>query len=434
MKGRVNQASHVIQLDDEVIIYEEMTETGLVHCRRGCNGTTPAIHQEGVILLWPEVCAAAVEEIKDSPNLFGYYLLDDSPGDAVSALRGLYQIIRKVDPDLSRPVCAGFGDAGSIANFAPGVCDIMLFYWYPVSSTSYHREQTSSEVQRMLSEARERVPGIPFVGIYQAFDGIEAQTGQGVPTPEQLREQMEDFVREGASGLISFLCYVKSLPGWATIEGLAPVIQEVNEEIRATGALHVRPETEAMKQNRIQPTGYWKTPQPLPGVVPAWNVLGPFADVNGEKLDAVYPPDEGVDENAVYPVKFGSARWRVWETKGGILGLSNIYGAAYVGDCTAYMFCNVTSPVTQTVQMRICSDDDALVKMNGKQVYRFDGSRGIEYDKDIVPLTLPEGKSRILVKVHNRKRSMWGLFMRFTDSHGQPLKGLEFSPMHRWPR
>ena len=434
MNGRVNQASHVIQLDDEVIIYEEMMETGLVNCRRGCNGTTPAIHQEGVILLWPEVCAAAVEEIKNSPNLYGYYLLDDSPGDAVSALRGLYQIIRKVDPDLSRPVCAGFGDAGSIANFAPGVCDIMIFYWYPVSSTSYHREQTSSEVQRMLSEARERVPGIPFFGIYQAFDGIEAQTGQGVPTPEQLREQMEDFVREGASGLISFLCYIESLPGWATIEGLAPVIREVNEEIRATGALHVRPETEAMKQNRIQPTGYWTTPQPLPGVVPAWNVLGPFADVNGEKLDAVYPPDEGVDENAVYPVKFGSARWRVWETNGGILGLSNIYGAAYVGDCTAYMFCDVTSPVTQTVQMRICSDDDALVKMNGKQIYRFDGSRGIEYDKDIVPLTLPEGKSRILVKVHNRKRSMWGLFMRFTDSQGQPLNGLEFSPKHRWPR
>ena len=133
-------------------------------------------------------------------------------------------------------------------------------------------------------------------------------------------------------------------------------------------------------------------------------------------------------------MKFGSARWRVWETNGGILGLSNIYGAAYVGDCTAYIFCDVTSPVTQTVQMRICSDDDALVKMNGKQIYRFDGSRGIEYDKDIVPLTLPEGKSRILVKVHNRKRSMWGLFMRFTDSQGQPLNGLEFSPMHRWPR
>ena len=119
---------------------------------------------------------------------------------------------------------------------------------------------------------------------------------------------------------------------------------------------------------------------------------------------------------------------------GGILGLSNIYGAAYIADCTAYMFCDVASPVTQTVQMRICTDDDSIVKLNGKQVYRFDGSRGIEYDKDIVPLTLPEGKSRILVKVHNRKKSMWGLFMRFTDSQGQPLNGLEFSPMHRWPR
>jgi len=432
IRGRVNQASHVIQLDDEIIIYEEMTETGLLNCRRGCNGTAPAIHQEGVILLWPEVCAAAVEEIKDSPNLLGYYLLDDSPGDAVSALRASCQTIRKVDTDSSHLVCAGFGDAGSIANFAPGVCDVMVFYCYPVSTNSYNREQTSDEVQRMLSEARERVPGIPFIGIYQGFDGTEANTGQGPPAPAQLREQMEDFVREGASGLIAYTCYNKSLPGWSVIEGLAPVIQEVNEEIRTTGALHVRPETEAMKRKRIQPAGYWKTPRPLPGVVPAWNVMGPFDDVKGEKLDAVYPPDEGVDENAVYPVKFGSARWRVWETTGGILGLSNIYGSPNIKNCAAYMFCDVTSPVTQTVQMRICTDDDAIVMLNGKQIYRFDGTRGIDYDKDIVPLTLPEGKSRILVKVHNRE-GMWGLFMRFTDSRGLPLNGLEFSPTHRWP-
>lgn len=433
LRGRHDQASHVIQLDDEVILYEEMTETGLVNCRRGFNGTTPAIHQEGVILFWPEECAAAVERIKDSPNLLGYYLLDDSPGDAVSALRASYRIIRKLDKDPSHLVCAGYGDAGSIANFAPGVCDMMVFYWYPVSTTGYHREQTSGEVQRMLSEARERVPGIPFIGIYQAFDGTAATTGQGAPTPEQLREQMEDFVREGASGLIAFICYVKSLPGWATLKGLAPVIQEVNREILTTGALRVRPETEAMKRTRIQPTGYWKTPQPLPGVVPAWHVLGPFADVKGEKLDAAYPPDEGVDESAVYPVKLGSARWRVWESAGGILGLSEIYGGPHVKNCAAYTFCDVTSPIKQTVQMRICTDDDAIVKLNGKQVYRHDGTRGIEYDKEIVSLTLPEGKSRILVKVHNRA-GMWGLFMRFTDLQGAPLNGLEFSPTHRWPR
>ena len=60
----------------------------------------------------------------------------------------------------------------------------------------------------MLSAARARVPGVPFVGIYHAFDGRPAKTGQGLPTPEQLREQLEDFVREGASGLVSFICHL----------------------------------------------------------------------------------------------------------------------------------------------------------------------------------------------------------------------------------
>jgi len=427
MKGPVNRASRVIQLDEELICYEQMTEAGLVNCQRGCNGTAPAMHREGTILLWPELCAAAVKEVKDSPNLFGYYLLDDSPGDAVSALRALYQTIRKVDTDPAHPVCAGFGDAGSIINLAPGVCDIMLFYWYPVSTKSYHREQTSGEVQRMLAEARERVPGIPFIGIYQAFDGRHAETGQGAPTPAQLREQMEDFVREGASGLIAYLCHGNSLPGWDDIEGLAPVIKEANEEIRRTGGLQVRAETRAMARTRNQPVGHWETPRPLPGVVPAWHVLGPFDDVNGERLEAAYPADGDVDESAAYPVKFGSARWRVWETTGGILGLTNIHGGAYVRHCAAYTFCDVTSPVAQTVQMRICTDDDAIVTMNGTPIYRFDGTRGMEPDKDVVALTLPEGKSRIRVKVHNRE-GMWGLFMRFTDAQGRPLNGLEFSP------
>src|SRR5690606_21466520 len=117
--------SNVIQIDDELIRYERMTEQGLENCERGWNGTKPVPHREGVILFWPEECAAEIEQWKDSPNLLGYYVLDDSPGDAVSALRALYATVQRVDPGRRHPVCAGFGDAGSIVNLEPGVCDLM---------------------------------------------------------------------------------------------------------------------------------------------------------------------------------------------------------------------------------------------------------------------------------------------------------------------
>lgn len=424
--GRVDEGAHLVQIDDELIRYEKMTKTELVNCQRGCEGTKPAAHREGIILFWPEACAAEVDRVKNSPNLFGYYVLDDSPGDAVSALRAMYRIIHKHDPGNRHPVCAGYGDAGAVLNFAPGVCDIMLIYQYPVSAGKYDRERTSEEVQQMMAAARGRVPGIPFIGVYQAFDASPGATGRGVPTPGQLREQLEDFVREGACGLIAFLCHNTSLPGWGDLEGLEPVIGKADREILATGGLRVRPETEAMKRKRFEPQGYWKKPRPLPGVVPAWYVLGPFVDTSGKMLEADFPPDHGIDLDGIYPVKFGSARWRVHETTCGTLGLTALW-AEHLKGGMAYTVCDVTSPRRQTVQMRVCSDDDAWVKLNGKEVYRHQGIRGIEFDKDVVPITLPAGRSRLEVKIYNR-RGMWGLFMRFTDRHGHPLKGLRFSP------
>ncbi len=420
--GKNDSKNKVIQLDDELIRYEGMTDEGLTGCERGYGGTTPAAHTEGIILFWPEDFRAEIESIKDSPNLFGYYVLDDSPGDAVSALRGMYKIMKEVDPD--KPVCAGFGDAAAVANLAPGVCDIMMIYWYPVSTARYHRERTAQEVQHMLSEARRKVPGIPFMGIYHAFDGRPANTGQGVPTAEQLREQLEDFVREGASGLVAFICHNDSLPGWADLEPLGTTVQTAIQEIHETGGLRVRPETAAMQQARVQPQGYWKDPQPLPGYVPAWYVVGPFEDPAGALLDTAIPPDQGIDPAAVYPVKFGTAGWRMRTTTAGTLGLSQLYGAIAA---LAYAYCDIESESEQTVQMRICSDDDVWVRINGKEVYRFTGTRGLDFDKEIVSVTLPKGTSRVEVKSNNRG-GMWGIFMRFTDTNGRPLEGLKFSP------
>ncbi|MFA6243658.1 MAG: hypothetical protein WC655_22135, partial [Candidatus Hydrogenedentales bacterium] len=141
--------------------------------------------------------------------------------------------------------------------------------------------------------------------------------------------------------------------------------------------------------------------------------------------DSTFPPDQGIDVNGVYPVKAGMAGWRVRETTSGTLGLSDIYGP--LKNCVAYAFFDVTSATEQTVQMRLCSDDDTSVTVNGREVFRFENSGGLDYDKYILPVKLPAGTSRVQAKVYNRA-GMWGLCMRFTDTQGRPVEGLEFSP------
>ncbi len=416
----------IVQLDDELIRYDEFTAAALKGCERGFGGTEPSAHNEGIFLFMPEECVKEIEEVKDSPNLYGYYVLDDSPGDALSALRAMYKAIWDVDGGASHhAVCAGYGSAGSLCNFAKGVCDLMLIYWYPVSASFYDRCMTGREVQWMLTEARSRVPAIPFVGVYQAYWG----DGAAEPTPGQIREQAEDFVREGACGLIAFACRINHpLSGWADSEPLRKEIGRIHEEIKSTGGLEVRPEPETMASSRIQPTGFWEKPRRIAGLVPAWYVIGPFDDVERKGLDAEFPPERELKLDATYEGKFGPVHWIARDTIAGSVGLGEIYGnQRLTSHAVAYSACTISCPDDKNVLMKLGSDDDVLAWFNGKEVWRHEGTRGLGRDDDVVPLELPSGESRILLKVYNRE-GMWGFFLRFTDQEGRPLEGLGFSP------
>ncbi len=420
--------SGLVQIENELIRYTDRTDSVLQGCTRGADDTDPAAHNEGIILFWPEACEAEVRRVMESPNLYGYYVLDDSPGDALSALKAMYAAIRRVDPDPKRhPVCAGYGSAGSLCNFAPGVCDVMMIYWYPVSDRGYDRDMISHEVQWMLTSARQRVPGIPFFGVYQAFDA--SGDPPAVPTPEQLREQLEDYVRQGASGLVAFLCRgAKPLSGWAAHDGLQAVIADAHREIRRAGGLYVRPETVKMRRNRVQPVGYWRKPRHVPGIPPAWYVVAPFDDEDRRILNAEFDPEYKVDIRRVYDGKPGPIRWQKRLSHGGVVGLVELYGGqTFTANTIAYATCTVTSPRRQQVQLRFGSDDDAIVWLNGREIWRHEGVRGIERDEDVRDIILPAGESRLLVKVCNRQ-GMWAFFLRFTDLAGRPLEGLVFAP------
>ena len=428
----------VIELDGELIRYREMTETALLGCERGVDGTTPAAHRKGAILFWPEPLAAELAEVGDSPNIWGWYVLDDSPGDAMSALRGIYRVIKESDPH-DRPVCAGYGGQAAIRNFGPGVCDVMLIYFYPCMEGGYVRTFVSQETQWFLSLAREIVPGMPYIGVYQGFWGMDGFPDIPV-TPHQLREQIEDFVRDGAMGVIAFVAQSKErggrADGWNSRRELIGELREISDEIRTTGGLSVPPEPPELATRRIQPVGHWERPREIPGLVHAWHVAGPFSDVDGKLLDATFPPEQGVDLNAEYETTRRPRGW-VCCSHDHVFQLTGVFGGEpldtaewhdSVSSVVAYVTCEVTSPREyRDAVLRIGSDDDAILWIDDIQVWRHDGERGILRDQDTARATIPAGKSRILAKVYNRV-DMWGFSLRITDDWGNALEGVTFSP------
>jgi len=436
--------SGVIQIEDERIRYQGYTSTALLNCERGIDGTEPASHHTASILLWPEPLAEEIAEVKDSPNLWGYYVLDDNPGDALSALRAMYRIVKTVDGD-DHLVCAGFGGPSVLHNFGPGMCDLVLIYHYPFFKGGYERIYISQDVQWMLTECRRKVSGIPFIGVYQGFWGHTGSTSAEstiwtgeVLTPQQVREQMEDYVREGAEGLIAFtFCGPnRNMVCWNSQEPLRRAIREIHKEILTTGGLRVSPQPDSMAQMRIQPIGFWEHPREVGGLPLVWHVIGPFDDADREGLDAVFPPEREIDLAASYPGKHGMVHWTTQphvqlldliHYKNGYAEPPTLERLRSMNYTVTYATCTVTSPQEQTVQMRVGSDDDCIIWFDGREVWRYEGVRGFLRDDDVVPVTLPAGKTRILAKICNRLGN-YAFSLRFTDLSGQPLDGLKFSP------
>jgi hypothetical protein len=162
------------------------------------------------------------------------------------------------------------------------------------------------------------------------------------------------------------------------------------------------------------------------GAVPEWWVIGPFDNADGKGFRAVYPPEKRIDLKASHRGKGGPVRWKL-EKSGPPFGEVNLRSAISREPwVVAYAACWVKSDRPRAVQMRLGSDDDVVVWIGSREVWRKEIVRGLKPDEDIVPVSLPAGTAPILVKVCQRLGA-WAFALRFTDQSGQPAKGLTFS-------
>lgn len=156
-----------------------------------------------------------------------------------------------------------------------------------------------------------------------------------------------------------------------------------------------------------------------------WYILGPFDNAGGMELDTPHQPEENVDIEAEYEGLEGVIKWEKWadETRDGFVDFQYMFEPdEWV---IAYAWMTVTSATTQDAQLRVGSDDDVKVWINGEEVLRREEGRAAQPDQDIVSVTLNEGENQVLVKVCNREMA-WGFYLRFTDDNGKPLQDLEY--------
>ena len=158
------------------------------------------------------------------------------------------------------------------------------------------------------------------------------------------------------------------------------------------------------------------------GFVNRWLLCGPFDNTEKEGHDRAYPPEKAIDLSATYPGKDGvAAKWKpnhAPEWTGYVDLLPEFDKTDWV---CAYALCWVTvEDGPCDVMFRAGSNDSLKIFLNGNEIWDNKISRPAEADEDLVPVTLPQGASTVLLKIGQTARD-WGLYFRITGPDSDAL-------------
>jgi putative heme-binding domain-containing protein len=136
--------------------------------------------------------------------------------------------------------------------------------------------------------------------------------------------------------------------------------------------------------------------------VDTWHIAGPFdngADDAG--LDAVYPPEKGVDLKASYRGKAGMVQWRtVRPDAQGYVDLAAFFAGAS-NNIVSYLYQEIDSPQDQEATLLLGTDDGCKVWVNDRLVYTNRAHRAAQPGQDTVKVRLRKGANFILLKINN---------------------------------
>ena len=165
------------------------------------------------------------------------------------------------------------------------------------------------------------------------------------------------------------------------------------------------------------------------GFIPesTWWIIGPFDNAAGIGYNTAYIPEDTmqIDPTAQYDGVDGQVSWekRADDTFDGYIDLEKIFDKN-VNWNTVYAWTVVNSPDERKVELRFGSGSQSKLWLNGEAVFTHSESHSIAMDQDTVPVTLKQGENSILVKVCSEDTYFLGLYLRVTDTDGNPFDDL----------
>jgi hypothetical protein len=167
------------------------------------------------------------------------------------------------------------------------------------------------------------------------------------------------------------------------------------------------------------------------GFLRNWLLLAPIPMADGdsgeEGLKKAWIPNEGkLAPKAGDKVKVGEKEltWKPVEASDYFFDVNGALGEA-TENAVAYAVAYVTAPdEMKGLQLRIGSDDQCAVWLNGKEVIRSTEARPTDKDQNQADgVTLNKGVNVIVFKVVNEGGD-WSGCARFTDKDGKPVTGI----------
>jgi hypothetical protein len=152
------------------------------------------------------------------------------------------------------------------------------------------------------------------------------------------------------------------------------------------------------------------------GFVRQWRLIAPFDNHNDAGFNVAYPPEKGVDLNAMYKGKNGKeARWTSAATKDpyGVVNLNKELGKQQ--GVVAYAYAAIESSKEQPIQIRAGSINGIKIFLNGKELYHLDEyHHGMDIDQHIASGALNAGRNELLLKIcQNEQKEEWAQEWKF---------------------
>jgi WD40 repeat protein len=176
------------------------------------------------------------------------------------------------------------------------------------------------------------------------------------------------------------------------------------------------------------------------GFLQDWLILAPIPLAVGQTGADGVDREQHPDEAQLRPKEGDSVAgqelvWRKYRAEGAFIDFNAFLafidvkpflGRTYERN-VAYAACYVHSDAERAdLELRVGSDDQAKVYLNGTEVYKSLRPRGLALDQDSVRVSLRRGTNVLVVKVVN-EQGAWQGCLRFVDPLGQPVPGLRVS-------